>query len=556
MTQPEPGSAEAPASPSLPPLFRVLWVASLASSVGTWMQTIGAQWFLVEHHASPLLITLVQTATALPVLLLGIPAGVVGEMLNRRRLLIGVQAWQVVISVALTVLTFTGHASPTLLLVLTFLLGAASAVQIPAYQTLAAETVPAATLPRAASWSSVAVNLSRAFGPPLAGVIVAVLGVPFVFAANILAFALLLVVLMCWRRYTARQTQAEPFISATRAGVRYVTHSGVVRRIIIRLAAFVMPASALYALLPLVATERLGYGVAGYGALLAALGVGSLAAALQLRRLLTRLGLNRLVMLSTVGFGAGTITTALSPTAFATVPALVIAGAGWIGVVAPLNSATQTFLPRWVRTRGLSVYQMVVFGASAVGALLSGAVASITDAGTACTVAGILTVLIAGTQLRWPVINGSNLRRDVTSMPFRADQTREPVDDRAATLVIVTYTVAANHRTALLQLLRRVESSRRRTGARRWRTYQERENPDVIVEAFTVGSWREHLEQHETRLTAYDHDLLTEAAALATDTTVRHLTATAIPHPATDHAHVHSATNTRHPNHTTELEFH
>lgn len=183
-------------APFTVPIFRALWIAALVSNIGGWMQTVGAQWFMVEQHTSPLLIALVQTASAVPVLLLGIPAGVIGELLNRRGLLIWVQSAQVLISAALVALTASGEMTPYLLLVLTLLLGAASAVQLPAYEAISAEIVPTSMIPNAASLSSISVNLARAIGPAIAGLLLSGLGVAFVFALNLASFAVFLAVLI------------------------------------------------------------------------------------------------------------------------------------------------------------------------------------------------------------------------------------------------------------------------------------------------------------------------------------------------------------------------
>ena len=196
-------------------LFRALWIASLISSIGGWMQTVGAQWFLVENHSDPAIVALIQTASAAPFLLLGIPAGVLGEFVNRRRLLIAVQSSLVAIGVVLSVVTWVGGLTPALLLAFTFLLGAGSAIQGPAYQALVPEIVPREVIPSAAALSSIGVNVARSIGPALAGLAIAGLGIPFVFALNALSFAVFLVVLVSWRGYTPPAHRPEPFIAAT-----------------------------------------------------------------------------------------------------------------------------------------------------------------------------------------------------------------------------------------------------------------------------------------------------------------------------------------------------
>lgn len=525
---PAPGGATAPSATAAPqsiwaplsvPIFRALWLTALVSNVGTWMQTVGAQWFMVEQHTHPLLIALIQTASAAPVLLLGIPAGVLGEFLNRRSVLIWMQTLQVLLSAALVTLTATGEMTPYLLLVITLLLGAATAVQLPAYQALSAEIVPLRMVPMAASLSAVSVNVARAIGPAIAGVLLSSFGVAFVFGMNLLSFAAFLVVLVAWRTYRPDVHQAERFVDAARAGLRYVAQAAVVRRMYVRLGAFVVPASVLYALLPLLATQRLKLDSAGYGLLLAGLGIGSVAAAFLIPWF-HALGANRTVLLSSVLFGFATVGVAASPHIALTLPILAVAGAAWIGVVATLNGAVQSFLPIWVRARGLSVYQMVLYGAMATGGLVSGIVAGWIGAIVTSAIAGAVTLLVAASQLLWPLLDTADKRRETVTLPL-ADAVQE-VDGTRPTLVLVRYDVAEEQEAAFVQQMGAVEHSRRRTGARTWALYQDRED-GTWVEVFGIGSWSEHLQQHRTRLTRYDQVVIETASALARSVDVNHL---------------------------------
>ena len=498
--------------------FRALWIAALVSNIGSWMQTVGAQWFLVESDASPVLIALVQSASAAPILLLGIPAGVLGEFLNRRSLLIWVQAAQVVIGLLLTVLTATGAMTPALLLSLTFLLGAASAVQLPAYQAIVPDIVPRDLIRSAASLSSISVNLARAIGPAIAGVIISSLGVPFVFAINAATFAFFLLVLVVWRDYKAPEQRPEPFFDGLRAGLRYVAHAGVVRRIYIRLGLFIVPASALFALLPLVATSRLGLDSNGYGLLLTAVGAGSIGGAFIITPAVQRFGLNATVLVASAVFGVGLVATSLAPTLWVALLVLLFTGVAWIGVLATLNGAVQSFLPVWVRTRGLSIYQIVLFGATAAGSALAGAAAAMFGVGHTSVVAGALVIAVALSQLIWPFLSTADKGRMPAVMPLTDVPMvdGQPIDQDAATLVLVRYTVPAEKRSEFLAALHLVKRSRQRTGARQWQAYDDRERAGVIVEAFRLGSWREHIAQHEGRSTDYDEKVLDAAKAFST----------------------------------------
>jgi MFS family permease len=511
-------------------LFRALWTASLISSIGGWMQTVGAQWFLVESHSDAALVALIQTASAAPFLILGIPSGVLGEFVNRRKLLIVVQTSLVTVGVVLSVITWIGGLTPWLLLAFTFLLGAGSAIQGPAYQALVPEIVSRSLLPSAAALSSIGVNIARSIGPAIAGLAVAAVGIPFVFALNALSFAVFLVVLVAWRGYEAPVRRPEPFLEATRAGIRYVWNAGVVRRVMVRLALFIVPASALWALLPLIASQQLGLDSNGYGLLLAAVGIGSVGGAFVIPKARATLGSNVTVMIASAVFGAVIVVSAISQSLPLTLVALVFGGVGWIAVIASLNGSVQAFLPAWVRSRGLSIYQLVLFGSTAGGSAIVGAVAQGTGVVPTSVGAGLLVILVAASQIFWPLLSTADKERSLVTIPLTDVP---PVDDvpplstsdSAETLVLIRYRVEPANRAAFVTQMQAVRQTRRRTGARRWELYDDREDAHIIIEAFTVGSWREHLSQHDDRTTGFDQVELDKARAFASgEPDVHHFT--------------------------------
>jgi MFS family permease len=546
--------APGPLAPLAVAIFRWLWIADVVSNIGGWMQTVGAQWFLVEQDASPAIIALVSTAAAAPVLLFGIPAGVLGEFANKRHLLIGVQSAQALVAGVLAVLTATGAMTPTLLLAFTFALGVASAIQLPAYQAFVPGVVPKPLIGEAASLSSIGVNVARAIGPAVAGVVIGSWGIPFVFALNALSFAGLLVVLILFKSYEPPVGDRERFLSATRAGLRYVLHAAVVRRIYVQLLVFIVPANALWALLPVLASSRLGLDSNGYGVLLAALGIGSVAGAFIIPKARAALGTNRVIVVTSVAYGLGIGAAALSRSLWITLPVLVLVGLSWIGVIATMNGTVQAFLPGWVRTRGLSVYQLVLFGGTAFGAAVIGALGGVF--GTAHTMAGAGVAVVVGAALLlfWPLHPTADKSRAPFAMPLTdvppvalplpgdddaAAATDRILDPDGATLVIVRYEVADRDRAAFLAAMRTVEQSRRRTGARTWSVYDDREHPGFLIEAFQVGTWQEHLDQHHGRTTGYDAEVLEAARRLsASPPRIEHLVSVALPHhpPKNPHA--------------------
>src|SRR5919199_1154890 len=371
-------SAESPAwAPLRQPAFRWLWLGVLISSVGTVMQTVGAQWLLVDAPNAAALVSLVQTANTLPVMLLALAGGVLADAFDRRWLLLVVQAYFFSIGLLLVVLTLAGQMSPALLLVFTFVLGAGVALQQPSWGATIPELVPRTQLRAASRLDLVNVNLSRAVGPALAGLVIAHLGgIPVVFALNAISVVFLAIALLVWRRPpTEDDSPRERFVPALRAGGRYVMHEPVVRRLLLRAFLFVAPAMALWALLPLIATERLGLAADGYGVLFGALGAGAIVGALVLARLPAGLSTNGTVGLGCVLYAAALAAVVVVPSFPTALVALVVAGLAWMAVTSTLQAELQLVLPAWVRARSLALYTVTFMGAQTLGALLWGLLA-------------------------------------------------------------------------------------------------------------------------------------------------------------------------------------
>jgi MFS family permease/quinol monooxygenase YgiN len=496
------------------PIFRALWIAQFASNVGTWMQTVGAQWLLIDQ--SPLLVSLVQTATSLPIVLLALPAGAWADLVDRRRLLLGAQFGMFVAAATLAAMTFLGAASPPVILTLTFLLGCGNAVAGPAWQAIQPDLVDRAVLPQAAALNGVNMNLARAVGPALGGVIVAIAGAGWVFALNAASFVGIAAVVARWRApERGDQGSRERLVEALRAGGRYVRHALIVRRLLYRAILFIPAASAVWALLPVVAARNLHLGSAGYGLLLGMVGVGAVAGALVIPRLRARVGSARLVtgaMFVTAG-AIGLVAT-LGNAALVGI-ALVPVGGAWIAVMSSLNSGLQLALPNWVRARGLAYYLAVFQGTQAIGAVIWGVVADRTSVTTALLVAAAVLALGATLGLRSPMPDTSNLDRTPSAHWPAPQLIFTPNADDGPVLVTLTYRVPEHNVAAFTDAMRHVGRSRRRTGALRWELFRDGAEPTKFVESYLVGTWAEHLRQHEHRLTGADRRFEEEAQRYA-----------------------------------------
>jgi MFS family permease len=512
-------------------IFRALWLAALVSNIGTWMQTVGAQWLLVHQAHASLLVSLVQTADMLPDVLLAYVGGVLADTFDRRWLLIIVQGCLALTGLALTLLTISGQMPPALLLTFTFLLGAGSAFTVPAYQALIPDLIPRAELTSASALSSININLARAIGPAIAGVLIAQIGVGAVFAINTATFLVFGLVLLAWRPPAeTAATVRERFVPALRAGGRYVRFAPVVRRILLRAALFLVPGSALWALLPLVATERLGLGANGYGLLLGALGVGAIAGALTLPRLRAKLSTNALLLVASLVYAAALVAVVLVPNVAVILVVLLPTGVAWIAVLSSLNAEMQLFLPGWVRARGLAAYQIVLFGSQAAGAVLWGLVAG--SAGLVATflIAAAVMAVGAATIRLWPLYDTGSTDRSLAVYWPEPHLVLEPDPQAGPVLVMTTYTVTAEHEQAFLREMNWVRGSRLRTGAIEWGLYRDGERAQRFVEFFVVPSWEEHLRQHRERQTGFDQQHEEQAAALSDPPPqTRHLLAADVP---------------------------
>jgi predicted MFS family arabinose efflux permease len=497
---PSTGSAWAPLRHRV---FAAMWGAQFVSNVGSWMQTVGAQWLMLTLTGSAAYVALVQTAASLPIVLFAVLAGAIGDLVDRRRFLLVTQAMMLVAALALGLLALAGLVTPWLLLGLIFAVGAGQALTSPTWQTLQPELVEPAERAQAISLGAVNQNLARAVGPAIGGLVLAATSAGTVFLINALTFLAVLAVIMWWHSTPPEHAlPREHAGEAIRAGGRYVVGSPALRVILLRAGLFIFFASSIWALLPLVARSHLHLGSGGYGLLLGCVGVGAAAGAALLPPLRARLSPGWQLT-------AGSLTLAcvalvlgyVHVTAVAAV-ALVAGGLAWILALSTLNSLYQLSLPQWVKARGMSFYLIVFQGGNAVGSAVMGIAAERAGLGVTLliTTAGLALGPLAGLRYRFRSIPPAELvpAEDWPQPRLAGDETPDgPV------MVSVEYLAASGRNAELLAALRDARFSRRRTGASSWRVWQDSAKPGRILEQFVVASWTEHLRQHE-RVTERD----------------------------------------------------
>lgn len=513
-------------------VFSVLWLATLISNIGTWMFNVTSGWMMTALSPSPLMVALVQAATALPIFLFALPAGVLGDLFNRRKLLFWTQIFLAAVLFIFTALLWMGITSPWLLLAFTFSIGVGTAFASPAWQAIVPRLVPRGELASAIVWNGVSMNIARAIGPALGGFVLAAAGAMATVFIDALSYLAVAAALLWWRTTTtqADNLPREHLSGALRAGIRFALHSKPLRYTLIRALAFFFCASAYWALLPIVAKETLQGGPDLYGVLLTALGLGAVAGAFLLPQLRKRYSANTNLILATLGTTFCLIMFALGQHMASGILAGFIGGVSWIVAVSTLNYSAQVALPDWVRARSLAIFQMAVFGAMAGGSLGWGQVAIISDLPSSLIASGLLALVLIAITHRFVLNLGEH--HDHTPSGHWA----EPVPVTAAAydsgpvLVTLEYRIADKDREEFFTLIRELGIIRRRDGAIQWGYFEDIEQRGRFIEMFMVESWIDHLRQH-ARVSAADKMLQDKIFALHQGTTHPIVTHAVTPQP-------------------------
>jgi predicted MFS family arabinose efflux permease len=497
--------AASPWSPFQYATFSILWTATVVANIGTWMYNAAAGWLITTLTPDPLVVSLVQVATSVPMFLFALPAGALADILDKRRLLLTVVIASMCVSTAIAALVSADLVSPPVLLFFTFLLGTVAALTAPAWQAIVPGLVPRQSLPPAVAANSVGINISRAVGPALGGLIIAASGIAMPFWLNAISNIGIIAALVWWRSppRPAHRLPAERFAGAIRAGFRHAVHNPHLQATLIRAVAFFLFASAYWALLPLVARHRIAGGPGLYGFMLGTIGAGAVAGAFILPWLRSKLGPDRVVAVGTAGTAIALVLFGQAREPVAGLTACALAGLSWIWVLASFNVSAQVALPDWVRGRGLAMFVTVFFGAISVGSALWGQVAGLIGLPEAHLIAAAGLLVMVPLTWRWKLQTGAAVDL-APSMHWPApmlDRDIEP--DRGPVLVTVDYRVRPESREAFLAALEKLGEERRRDGAYAWGVFEDAAKEGRFLETFLVESWLEHLRQHE-RVTKAD----------------------------------------------------
>jgi MFS family permease len=517
------------------PTFKAIWLSSGAYFIANAMHVMVASWLVLEITRSSFLAAIVQTAVFLPMFLLALPAGVLADTTDRRRLMLAALGVQTAGVALLCLLLFLGSAGATSLLLLTFIAGCCTAVLTPAWNSMVGEILPREYLPQAITTMGIAHNTARALGPTFAGLLYAFLqswvegGFAFTDSSSleptgfedraaslsgggVLAVSLGGTVLLAWAinrwppaPHPIDRLPPERLWGGTLAALRYARHSHVMLSQLVRAAAYGSTASAMWALLPAISSQRLGSGASDYGVLMGCLGGGAVAAAFFIGRMRTELGLERLVKVGILAFAVALAVVALSPAVWPIYFALALCGAAWMAVMSTYNTATQSSAPPWLRSRASALHVLAAMGSFALGSSVWGALAALTSLQVALLVAAV--AMLSGILLARPFPLRMGQVLEVTPAPHEQLLLADEPDPEAGPVAVeLIYHVQAADIEKFLQEAVHLRASRQRDGASFWRLYRDLGDGSRYVERFIVQNWVGYLRQRN-RKTAADREI-------------------------------------------------
>jgi MFS family permease/quinol monooxygenase YgiN len=489
-------------------VFRRIWIASVVANIGGWLYNAAAGWMMTSLDAGPLMVSLVQVATSLPMFLFALPAGALADIVDKRRFVLALEIAVALIAALFAALVSANVVTPWILLLFMFLIGTVEALEAPSWQSIVPQLVPKEDLAPAIAANSVGINISRAIGPALAGLIIAVFGIAAPFWLVAVSNFGVIGVFFWWKPPQARahRLPSERVTGAIRAGFRYARNNPLLRATLARSVGFFLFASAYWALLPLVTRNQIGGGPELYGLLLGAIGLGAVGGAFVLPKIQAKIGADGLVVFGEIGTAVSLALFGLSREPIMAASASIIAGLCWIAVLANLNVSAQKALPDWVRGRGLAMYVTVFFGTMTLGSAIWGELAALAGLPLAHFIAAAGALAAVPLTSRWKLHTGAGL--DLTpSMHWPAPVVSEGVEaDAGPVMVTVEYRIDPKDREEFLSAMEGLGHERKRDGAYAWDVFQDTADAARFVETFFLESWMEHLRQHQ-RVTEADRIL-------------------------------------------------
>jgi len=502
--------------------FRIMWIASVLSAVGTFIQSVAGAWLMLDLTDSNTWVGLMVASSTLPLLFLALVSGALADMFDRAKLMLIAQSIMGGSAVAMAVLTHTDLITPPLLLGLGLLLGVGVSLNLPTWHALLPDLVPRGMIASAVAIHSAAFNAARAVGPAIGGVILASLGAAAGFGINSLTYAFVIVaVLVVGRRLEPVDRTVTSFSTAIALGLRFARFTPVFRRLLGLVALFAVFSAVIQSVLPN-HTRALGGDALAYGVLLGAMGVGALFAAWYREAFLDRFP-DRPSRVTITGFGLAGLTVGLAPELWVAVVGMLVSGFFWVLTLTSLNATAQLISPSWIRGRAMSLYSLSFGGIFPLGSILAGVVADATSTAIAMVALSAAAVLLG---LLSPLLGVPSIRN--VEPPEFSEERLPPSHDTTVSgesvMILNTWQINREDLAAFTELMTRVRLVRLRTGAHRWQLMRTASDPLRIIEFFEVGSWDEHLAQHR-RIDDASAELIARARAFDASggPTTRHL---------------------------------
>ena len=495
-------------SPFKSNLYRMLWVAALFSYVGAAMYDVGASWLMTSIAPNPLFVSLITTATSLPILLFALPSGILSDIFDRRRILVTTSAYMFIISAALGILTLVGLTTTTVLLVFTFALGAGTTlIRTPIIPTMTG-LVSKKELPDALTLSALASNLGRVIGPIVAGFIVSAIAPWAVFFINSASFIGMMLILSKLPKSPdissyPQQSSLPPenLIRGIRIQIRYIRYSRAAHVLIIRAGLFTVCSSALLSLLPLLAKHDLGLDSIGFGLLLGSFGVGAIiGGTLILPKLRPRASVESLITVSIALLAIVTFT--MGYVQFFEIACMImgLGGIAFITIISEFYTIGVKSAPRWIGARVLAVYLLVLNGGLVVGSLVWGTLANISGIPITLSVASLAlaATLIARKRYSSTLLDDLDFTpvSDHWSLPPQSSIDPSQVDNHA--LITIEYNkidpkLSDEFQRNVHELGRMLKSE----GMAYWELFQDPADKGHYIEIRIADTWTDHMRQHE-----------------------------------------------------------
>ncbi|ANI13888.1 MFS transporter [Pseudomonas citronellolis] len=494
--------------------FRIIWICNLFANLGTWAQSVAAAWVVTEAHASPLMVAMIQVASALPLVLLSILSGVLADNHDRRKIMLVGLSIELSGAALVTLLAFLGYLDPLLLIASILWLSLGSSITIPAWQAAVNEQVPARLVGDAVLLNSVNYNVARAVGPAIGGLLLSATGAPWVFLFNCLCYASLIWAIWQWRREVPKRTlPPEHIVEGVVAALRFTQYSSVTRLVMLRSAVFGLSASAVWALLPLLAHRNPDGNASVYGYMLGALGLGAILGSTLVGRLRKVIGTSRLISLGGGTLGLVLLILGTVDSLWVLFPALILGGSCWIAAVASYNSAVQILVPDWVKARALALYQTAIYGGLALGSFLWGHFAGTLGVQGALLAAGCLLLVSVALlyNSRLPELNPGSIARAPSTLP--GEPTFVFDTQRGSVLVTIEYRIPAERTRDFVRAAKALRRLRLRNGAERWALYRDISDKEAWQEVFLVDNWIAHLRMLD-RMTLEDKTIIDTVTSL------------------------------------------